>query len=343
MRADLAKQIHALSGLGDHVEARFLQQPRDSLPQQYRVVGDHHAHAVLALAPSLLARAPDGSRGHVRSGVSTGRGAGPTIGSSRRSETDGGLARRSVLRSPAANGLRRCAIRDIWRDALTTPAVCRPRRALYRSSATTTSSVAASSSESADRVLDSLAGALAEVRQHRVGGVAGERDPPDAQALERWPVVEACADDRIRRRGGDEFGDRVRASRRRRATALTSRPPARRHRSHARLALAHQYAWLPLSVATPKSDPRPNDSPLGIRRRSVSSSGHDAAPGGDARVARRPVVRRGRCGRASAGHRRRSRRPRARARRPTRRTVDPGVVLLERPRTRRRAGSTSGA
>ena len=31
------------------------------------------------------------------------------------------------------------------------------------------------------------------------------------------------------------------------------------------LALAHQYAWLPLSLATPKRDPCPNDSPPEIR------------------------------------------------------------------------------
>src|SRR4029453_553952 len=113
VRADLAQQIVAVAGLGDDLEARLLEQPRDSLTQQHGVVRDHYARAVIVLVHWVLPRAPDGRRGHARSGVSAGRGTWPTIGSSRRNEIDGGLARRSVLRSPAASGLRTCATRDI--------------------------------------------------------------------------------------------------------------------------------------------------------------------------------------------------------------------------------------
>ena len=40
-----------------------------------------------------------------------------------------------------------------------------------------------------------------------MSGVAHERGAPEIQTLERLPVVEAGADDRLRRRRGDELGD----------------------------------------------------------------------------------------------------------------------------------------
>jgi hypothetical protein len=64
MRADLAEQILAVAGLAGDLEARLLQQPRDSLAQQHRILGDHHADGIVLRARRCPARTLDGSLGH---------------------------------------------------------------------------------------------------------------------------------------------------------------------------------------------------------------------------------------------------------------------------------------
>ena len=47
--ADLAQQVLGVAGLGDDLEARLLEQPRDALAQQQAVVGQDYAHGTSAL------------------------------------------------------------------------------------------------------------------------------------------------------------------------------------------------------------------------------------------------------------------------------------------------------
>ena len=47
--ADLAQQVLAVARLGDHLEARLLEQARDALAQQQAVVGQDYAHGTSAL------------------------------------------------------------------------------------------------------------------------------------------------------------------------------------------------------------------------------------------------------------------------------------------------------
>jgi len=58
-------------------------------------------------------------------------------------------------------------------------------------------------------VLDRLAGALAEARQHRMGGVTEQADPTRRPAHERRPVIQAIADDRLLQGRVDQLRDRV--------------------------------------------------------------------------------------------------------------------------------------
>ena len=46
VRADLAHQVLGVAGLADDVEARFLEQARETLAQEHGVVGDHDADRV---------------------------------------------------------------------------------------------------------------------------------------------------------------------------------------------------------------------------------------------------------------------------------------------------------
>src|SRR5262249_32897145 len=46
--ADLAEQVLGVGGLADDLDSGLVEQPRDPLPQQNRVLADHYSHGITA-------------------------------------------------------------------------------------------------------------------------------------------------------------------------------------------------------------------------------------------------------------------------------------------------------
>ena len=131
--AHLQQQLVGVAGLADDLEAGVLEQPRDALAQQHRVVGEHDAQLLLRLAPRRRPqrRVRVGEAGCERAGGSARARAGRAAGARR-----GRATRRSppAARAPPARGapVRRARPRRSARRGARRPRRSRRPRASAR-------------------------------------------------------------------------------------------------------------------------------------------------------------------------------------------------------------------